>query len=259
MGKTGYFTTSILILGLLFESNSLAQRPKVDVANNFLSLNLQPACEKQILNTLSKLEVPIAWFELPIKNRSSGFKTFKSKTNNPNVKFEFSAFRNYSKLSREDGMKKIGYVFDSKKNCIPKLLISNINPVANSFDDFNFKDVLDHAEKNNNSVLFYVWSPLMNLSMRGVSELNKIVQGKKIKLVGLVDPSANKDLISQIVAKNSWPTDFSRKLNSSVLESQNMLIHFPSLLIWKAGKYEVFRPGYDSPTKVTSLLQPYLK
>ena len=132
------------------------------------------------------------------------------------------------------------------------LVVLSFSLSAHAFSHFNdesLAQLLKNSELNQKSGVIWVWSPRMNLSIFGLSELKPIAALLDLELTVLVDPNH-----PELVVYN---TDYaplmsqSLVMSSKILESQGALLHFPVLIIYKNGKIlSPNRPGYDEPGRL---------
>lgn len=141
------------------------------------------------------------------------------------------------------------------KDCKPEVR-TQARPLDEKKMDAGFSDEkLAKILKKTKQGLVYAWSPSMQLSIRGVNEVRKVAKDLKMDLVVVVDPAARKDDVAAVIKKNKWPANYNQRMVSIELVMRNMPMHYPSLLVFKKGRFvsNVF-PGYEAP----ELLKPYL-
>ena len=132
-------------------------------------------------------------------------------------------------------------------------------PPEQSFSDESLQSLLAHSAENKTSGVIYSWSPRMPLSIRGVYELRTIAQKMGLEMQLVLDPSAVENEIQQSIAEFPLLAGTPR-LKSSKLVAMSMMIHYPSLIIYKNGHlYPISRPGYDEPERVELYLKRVLK
>jgi len=121
------------------------------------------------------------------------------------------------------------------------------------FDDSALESLLTHSAQNRTSGVIWVWSPRMNISGFGMSELKPIAALLDLTVTVLVDPF----LSEEEIRSNQY---FELLSNSQVLHSQELirrgaLIHFPVLFVYKNGELLTpSRPGYDEPGRLYEYL-----
>lgn len=144
-------------------------------------------------------------------------------------------------------MKQFGMIF---------LFLSLVTHTAlgfSRFDDSSLKQLLAHSAANQTSGVIWVWSPRMNISSFGMTELKPIAALLDLEVTVLVDPF----LSEEEVRSNKY---FEILKNSQVLDSQELirkgaLIHFPVLFVYKNGQLLTpSRPGYDEPERLYEYL-----
>jgi hypothetical protein len=121
------------------------------------------------------------------------------------------------------------------------------------FDDNSLNQLLAHSAANQTSGVIWVWSPRMNISSFGMTELKPIAALLDLEVTVLVDPF----LSEEEVYKNKY---INLLINSQVLDSQELirrgaLVHFPVLFVYKNGQLLTpSRPGYDEPGRLYEYL-----
>lgn len=214
-------------------------------------------CEAEVLNTLGSLETPLEWVDT--SPAGSDLHVLRSETNTRNVTLELGTSKSKTRLKRIDLRTVVQYDYDAEQGCTPVLSVHALNESRNLkgvlFTDFNLQKILDASATSGKAHVIYVWSPRMNLSLKGVKEISSYAETKKIDLTVIADPMANPDEVRQIVMRNRWPSKYEYKLDSDILKQHNATIHFPALLIVKDGKIAApVRPGYDTPDRLDKFL-----
>lgn len=121
------------------------------------------------------------------------------------------------------------------------------------FDDSSLNQLLARSRANQTSGVIWVWSPRMNISSFGMSELKPIAALLDLEVTILVDPFLSEEEIYQNKYLNIL-------INSQILDSQELirrgaLVHFPVLFVYKNGKLLTpSRPGYDEPGRLYEYL-----
>ncbi len=119
----------------------------------------------------------------------------------------------------------------------------------NQFDDACLAELLLKSEQNKTSGVIWIWSPRMNLSVYGLTEIKPVAALLDLELTVLVDPN-HAELTVYEPAYVSLLSS-SKVMKSKILESQGALLHFPVLIIYKNGKILLpNRPGYDEPERL---------
>lgn len=126
---------------------------------------------------------------------------------------------------------------------------ANSKLIHKQFQDENLEQLLKNSELNQTSGVIWVWSPRMNLSIYGLSELKPIAALLNLELTVLVDPYHPE----MSLYDSQFESLFSESLvmSSKALEKYGALLHFPVLIIYKNGKLLLpNRPGYDEPERL---------
>ena len=116
------------------------------------------------------------------------------------------------------------------------------------FSDQSLQDILTYSEFHQSAGLIYTWSPRMSLSTRGVSEIVRLARDLQLDITVLVDPNLP-DEESLSATENLW-LGHSMKAESPALVRLGISLHYPNLIIYKNGKIDSIRPGYDEPARV---------
>ncbi len=121
------------------------------------------------------------------------------------------------------------------------------------FDDSSLNQLLALSAQNQTSGVIWVWSPRMNLSGFGMTQLKPIAALLDLEVTVLVDPFLSEDEIRS-------SQYFELLQNSMVLGSQELirrggLLHFPVIFVYKNGELiKNGRPGYDEPGRLYEYL-----
>lgn len=116
------------------------------------------------------------------------------------------------------------------------------------FTDQSLQDILTYSDFHQSAGLMYTWSPRMTLSIRGVSEITSLARELNLDITVLVDPNLpDEETLS--ATENLW-LGHSLKAESKILDRLGITIHYPNLIIYKNGKIDSIRPGYDEPVRV---------
>lgn len=217
--------------------------------------DLKIPCEKEVLGTLGRLEVPNKWIQIKSDAPSEELKIFISKTSKPDVNLELGIAQGRSQITRTHVNEKIIYQFEEAKKCTP-LLRTELEPKGNGGKLFKDADLAQIIEKNpTGTVVFYTWSPSMNLSVQGLKEIRQLSKKLKFQLVPLIDPMTSDVFARDILRTQNLPVEALTKMDSNVLKRKLALIHFPTLIALQNGQLTKLRPGYDRP----DVLEKYLK
>ncbi len=93
--------------------------------------------------------------------------------------------------------------------------------------------------------VIYSWSPHMNLSVKGLSELIAYCSRNGIQTIVVIDPDANFEMAKEIVIKNKWPSEYLRPNKSLSLMKRGTRVHYPSYHFISNGKFaRPPLPGY---------------
>jgi hypothetical protein len=139
------------------------------------------------------------------------------------------------------------------------LSLAQATPVRASFLDTNLMELLKTSGQKGEGGLIYIWSPRMPLSILGVEELTVVARKLKLPLTVVVDPTSIETEIAR-ASKENYILKNSFRMDSAVLTSMNIKIHYPSLVIYKNGQLlSPSRPGYDEPDRVEDYLVRRLK
>jgi len=117
------------------------------------------------------------------------------------------------------------------------------------FTDESLQSLLNSSEIHQTSGVIWIWSPRMNLSIYGLSELKPIAALLDLELTVLVDPHHPE--LSLYDSRYALLFKESYIMNSQTLEKFGALLHFPVLILYKNGKILLpNRPGYDEPERL---------
>lgn len=134
-------------------------------------------------------------------------------------------------------------------NAAPQFVNEQFQVINKHFQDDNLEQLLKLSELNQTSGVIWVWSPRMNLSIYGLSELKPIAALLDLELTVLVDPHHPE----MSIYDPQYASLFSESLvmRSKTLEKYGALLHFPVLIVYKNGKLLLpNRPGYDEPERL---------
>ena len=121
------------------------------------------------------------------------------------------------------------------------------------FDDSSLNQLLARSATLQTSGVIWVWSPRMNISSFGMTELKPIAALLNLEVTVLVDPF----LSEEEIRSNTY---YEILMNSQILDSQELirrgaLVHFPVLFVYKNGHLLTpSRPGYDEPGRLYEYL-----
>lgn len=123
------------------------------------------------------------------------------------------------------------------------------------FTDDYFNKLLEFSAANHTQGVIYTWSPRMNLSILGIQELQPICKELNLGLIILLDPNISDKEANKAPKGFNEATIPSYRLYSQQIINLGVLIHYPSLIIYKNGQIiGSFRPGYDEPGRVRQYL-----
>ncbi len=126
--------------------------------------------------------------------------------------------------------------------------------------DFSDSNLLKLAKEKKNMV-FYMWSPHMPYSVRGLKELFEYSKkSKEFEFIFLLDPNANTKFAKKILKKNKLPVIFATKFYSLELKVRNALLHYPGVIFMKNGTFvsDVI-PGLKSTNEYIKLARRFIK
>lgn len=86
------------------------------------------------------------------------------------------------------------------------------------------------------SVVVYVWSPHMPLSVEGVHEASVAARRLGLRLVPLADPHADRSYVDRVALQAGLPDGAARPVHSIELVFRDALVHAPSLLLFIDGR-----------------------
>ncbi len=207
------------------------------------------ACPEKVKSFLKEWKATGEWQE----ERENGFRTsfYASPTN---VIGEWVLVRKIPQgtvLSRSRDTGRIEVVLDEKK-CTQKVKsYGHKSPVG-----FTDKDLAKFVTKNKTGVI-YVWSPRMDLSVKGIAEIKAATKAKKLPLLILVD----KDVSAAEKAKleKSLGKDVVKTVDSFELNMRHAQMHFPALLVFKDQKIlSEVKYGYEKADRYKLDLDNFL-
>ncbi|MBX9766558.1 MAG: hypothetical protein K2X47_04745 [Bdellovibrionales bacterium] len=122
------------------------------------------------------------------------------------------------------------------------------------FGDRDLQQTVSGAEK---PILFYLWSPRMNLSVKGLGEIFKIGQDMGYQTIALRDPTISlEETLSlfedgEVSSSEAWL----RPNHSQRIRKELGAIHYPTILIHSRGEFmpQSLR-GYDDPETIQAIL-----
>jgi hypothetical protein len=264
MGKIFVFALwflSVLLTTSVFAKENLPTAKTVAALRTISSENIKITCETQVLELLSKLETPTEWIAItgPLISSEKNFRLFKSATENKNVVLDLATADGQTRVKRSDLRNIVIYDFTTASKCEMKMSVHKFDiPKSKKlpeFTDIEVGKLIKESAQNRSTTLFYLWSPNMNISVKGVNEIKQVAQEMGMKLVVMADSSAADDRIKKTAMAEGWPWDYGYTLEADLLKSRNMGIHFPALIVLKNGELsESMRPGYDAPERLKKFL-----
>ncbi len=154
-------------------------------------------------------------------------------------------------LSRSRDTGRIEVLLDEKK-CSPEVKTFT-HKRTQGFSD---KELSEFVLKNKTGVI-YVWSPRMDLSVKGISEIRKAAQDKKLPLLILLDKDvtpAEKLKLEKSVGKDAVKT-----VDSFELRMRHAELHFPAILVFKNKKIlSEVKYGYEKADRYKLDLDNFL-
>lgn len=225
------------------------------------SEDIKITCETQALDLLSKLETPTEWIAItgPAISKEKNFRLFKSATENKNVILELATADGQTRIKRSDLRNMVVYDFATASKCEMKMSVHKFDKSKSKklpeFTDIEVGKLIKESSQNQSTILFYLWSPNMNLSVKGVNEIKKVAEEMGMGLVVMADSSSADDRIKKTAMAQGWPWEYGFTLEADLLKSRNMGIHFPALIVLKNGELSnSMRPGYDAPERLKKFL-----
>lgn len=131
-------------------------------------------------------------------------------------------------LSRSKDSGRIEVLLDEKK-CEPKV---KTYPHAKTAG-FSDKDLSAFIQKNKTGII-YVWSPRMDLSVKGIKEIQAAAIEKKLPLLILVDKDISET--ERMKLEKSLGKDVTRTVDSFEFKMRQVQLHFPAVLVFKNQK-----------------------
>lgn len=131
-------------------------------------------------------------------------------------------------LSRSSQTGRIEVLLDEKK-CAPSVK-SFPHAKAKGFSD---KDLAAFVAKNKTGAI-YVWSPRMDLSLKGIKEIQAAAREKKLPLLILLDKDVSESERQSLEKKLGKET--TKIADSFELNMRHVQMHFPALLVFKDQK-----------------------
>jgi len=234
------------------------------------NLNVPLACEPQVLDLLGKIDAPLEWRRIPSPTQSqSELFIFESAAEDPRVHLRLVTRQAETQI--EKSIESVGgggsesvlsYHFATAKKCVPEIAVSarsnshkSQDVATGSFTENDLESALKKSREAKTTLLFYIWSPHMVLSIDGVTEIAKLAQAKNYQLVVLAEPLSQSESVLRLQRQKKWPATYARRLRAEGLINQNALIHFPALLVVQRGQFVGHvRPGYDEPQRLEKYL-----
>ncbi len=102
-------------------------------------------------------------------------------------------------------------------------------------DGFTDKDLQSFADTQKNGAI-YIWSPKMEVAIRGMKNFVDSMTGLKVSYKILLDIHADLKNAKEVAKKNDLPTDIFTQINSEDLIYRNVLNHFPTTVLVRDGK-----------------------
>jgi hypothetical protein len=111
-------------------------------------------------------------------------------------------------------------------------------------------DLQRFVSKNKEGV-FYVWSPRMALSQKGISEIKDAAKKLKLPLMVLLDKEVSEDEHKKLTKLLGKPS--TQRVDSLELKMRNVSQHFPALLVFKDSKIlSEVKYGYEKSDRYKS-------
>ena len=129
------------------------------------------------------------------------------------------------------------------ENCEPIVrtvkLDSSATPKKESlFTDNDLDQLLSKKD-----VLIYAWSPHMPISYEGFAIAKNVAKKNDLAFLPLLDPEANEKAVEKAAQKYKLPKESLKRIQSIELVYRGMLLHFPTILLIRNGKFSSLYPG----------------
>lgn len=207
------------------------------------------ACSEKVQSFIKEWKATGQWQEEKTVGLRSSF--FASPTN---VIGEWVLVRKIPEgtvISRSRDSGRIEVVLDEKK-CAQKVK-SYSHKKSVGFTD---RDLAKFVTKNKTGVI-YVWSPRMDLSVKGISEMKAAAKKKRLPLLILLDKdvsSAEKSKLEKSLGKDAVKT-----VDSFELKMRHAQLHFPAIFVFKNQKIlSEVKYGYEKADRYELDLDKFL-
>lgn len=255
--KREFVDISVLSLSLagliaLWPTPSLGAPPEVSVNRKF-------ACASQLYQTIGKWEPAQNW-------RTDSFTPdhlliLRASTEKADVNFAVTSSRGYTDLIRRTPLAVEAIRWREDEGCVPhlQLVTRDLHKKEAAFTDWDLAELLDHSFEKKQAGLIYVWSPHMNLSVKGYHEAEKVAQDKHIDFTPMLDPNAAMDMAKKVAHANHIPDVALRRFAADSLYHRNMIEHYPSFVVYRNGVIPGnARMGYDVPQALSNFVNSSL-
>ncbi len=125
---------------------------------------------------------------------------------------------------------------------------------------FTDEDLLLTLRKYPAGGAFYLWSPHMPCSVKGLKEAENAAKTLGVKVVALMDPTSNRKFANATAKREGFSPDALKEVDSLELIFRGLTVHAPSFLLFSGGEIrgEVLR-GYRIATDYERFLMAHLK
>ncbi len=214
------------------------------------STELPPlACQDKVNSFLKEWKTTGEWQEE--REAGLGKSFFASPTNEIGEWVLVRRIPEGTVLSRSRDAGRIEVMLDQKK-CSP-LVKSFSHKRTQGFSD---KDLAEFVSKNKTGVI-YVWSPRMDLSVKGIAEIKKAAKDKKLPLLILLDKDVSAAEKSQL--EKALGKDVVKTADSFELRMRHVEMHFPAVLVFKNKKMvSKVKYGYEKADRYKLDLDNFL-
>ena len=137
---------------------------------------------------------------------------------------------------------------DEDQKC--RLQIRSKQTKESFLSEYDFYSLLN---KHPEGIVFYVWSPQMNLSIDEISKIHKNKIDRHIEV--LLEPSADKKSSLKILKKYKLPKTYTNKIASGTLLETGILIHYPSMSLFKKNEFIKRIPGYNGVDNLKKIIK----
>lgn len=130
---------------------------------------------------------------------------------------------------------------------------------SSKFKDTELQGVLDLSKSERNNGIIYVWSPRMNLSIQGLSEIIEIAKSHNYRMTIIRDEFSSEQEAYNVLTEIGLPYQMAKSNGSSLLRSQQAAIHFPIYYVFRNGEIINRKPGYETPPVIAKWISDSLQ